>query len=294
MNLILFDSADEARHLAPGDPRLRHLREVLRLRPGQVCHVGILDGPRGKATLERDDPVNGMSFSLQWEPDQPPDFPLRLLLGLPRPQTARHLLRELTSLGARELSFFTADRGEPGYATSSLWLSDEWKRWRRQGAEQAYTTRLPPVNHSASLEAAIAAIPDHAVRLALDPYEPARPLREALGRDSPNPEADHRAAPTSFLHASAGPPKDSLDRAGRDPDTTGETDDETPPPPLTLAIGPERGWSQPERDTLRQAGFSLAHLGPRILRMETACIVAFAQIAAARGWFDPKHLAPGT
>ncbi len=54
--------------------------------------------------------------------------------------------------------------------------------------------------------------------------------------------------------------------------------------PVVLALGNERGWSAAERDLLRRDGFRLVHLGSRILRMETACAVGFAVIAAKRNW----------
>jgi 16S rRNA (uracil1498-N3)-methyltransferase len=50
--------------------------------------------------------------------------------------------------------------------------------------------------------------------------------------------------------------------------------------PLTLAFGPERGWSAAERDLLRSAGFGLAHLGTRVLRTETAVVAALAVVKA--------------
>lgn len=59
------------------------------------------------------------------------------------------------------------------------------------------------------------------------------------------------------------------------------------PPPLALAFGPERGWSAAERDRLRSAGFELAHLGPRVLRTETAVVAALA-IAKAGPWLTPR------
>jgi 16S rRNA (uracil1498-N3)-methyltransferase len=49
-----------------------------------------------------------------------------------------------------------------------------------------------------------------------------------------------------------------------------------PRPPLTLALGGERGWSARERERLRETGFSLRSLGPRVLRVETAVTVALA------------------
>jgi 16S rRNA (uracil1498-N3)-methyltransferase len=40
--------------------------------------------------------------------------------------------------------------------------------------------------------------------------------------------------------------------------------------PVTLAIGPEGGWIEPELESLHRAGFTSVDLGPRILRTETA------------------------
>ena len=50
-----------------------------------------------------------------------------------------------------------------------------------------------------------------------------------------------------------------------------------------LAIGPERGWSDGERATLRAAGFDLLHLGDRVLRVEAAAIVGGALLLSALG-----------
>ncbi|HEY9248909.1 MAG TPA: 16S rRNA (uracil(1498)-N(3))-methyltransferase, partial [Rariglobus sp.] len=48
-----------------------------------------------------------------------------------------------------------------------------------------------------------------------------------------------------------------------------------------LALGPERGFGPADRDALRAAGFTLAHLGSRVLRVETAVVAALA-ITCAR------------
>jgi 16S rRNA (uracil1498-N3)-methyltransferase len=46
--------------------------------------------------------------------------------------------------------------------------------------------------------------------------------------------------------------------------------------PLTLAIGPEGGWTAGELDSFRQAGWQSASLGALVLRAETAAIAALA------------------
>ena len=43
---------------------------------------------------------------------------------------------------------------------------------------------------------------------------------------------------------------------------------------IFLAVGAERGWSGDERNQLRENGFTLKHLGKRILRVETAVVAA--------------------
>ena len=51
--------------------------------------------------------------------------------------------------------------------------------------------------------------------------------------------------------------------------------------PRVLAIGPERGWSVEELARLRAERFCGVHLGPRILRAETACLVALGRCVGA-------------
>jgi len=45
-----------------------------------------------------------------------------------------------------------------------------------------------------------------------------------------------------------------------------------------LAIGPERGWSDRERDLFLKAGFKRLSMGERALRTETACVAAAALV----------------
>jgi len=46
--------------------------------------------------------------------------------------------------------------------------------------------------------------------------------------------------------------------------------------PLVLAVGPERGWSDRERDLFEQKGFLRLSMGERALRTDTACVAAAA------------------
>jgi RsmE family RNA methyltransferase len=239
VNLILFEPDELARPLPRGDRRAAHLLEVLRRRAGDTFDAGLVNGPRGQGTV-RSIGTEALGLSFAWGEEPPPLAPVVLVIGLPRPQTARKLLQEAAALGVRALHFAATAKGEPGYAGSVLWRSGEWRRHLVAGAEQAFDTRLPETSHGRPLEAVLAALEEGAVRVALDNYE----APQALG-------------------ALALPARPSA---------------------VVLALGPERGWSAAERDLLRARGFAFAHLGPRVLRAETAAVAAVAIVKSRLGW----------
>jgi 16S rRNA (uracil1498-N3)-methyltransferase len=92
------------------------------------------------------------------------------------------------------------------------------------------------------------------------------------------------AVPTALADAVRNLPADALKltldpRAERSPRTWQAPASQA----LTIAIGPEGGWSPRDRDTLRAAGFEGLRLGPRILRTETAGMAAIAVLQAGFG-----------
>jgi 16S rRNA (uracil1498-N3)-methyltransferase len=62
--------------------------------------------------------------------------------------------------------------------------------------------------------------------------------------------------------------------------------------PLLLLVGPAGGFEPAETAALREAGFSAASLGPRILRAETAALAAVAIAQAAWGDLGPGARRP--
>jgi len=68
-----------------------------------------------------------------------------------------------------------------------------------------------------------------------------------------------------------------------DPEAGGSIRAIEPEGVVTIAIGPEGGWSERELELLRVAGFGGLRLGPRVLRTETAGLAAIAALQALRG-----------
>jgi RsmE family RNA methyltransferase len=169
VNLILLEPAEIGRPLPRSDRRVLHLLSVLHRTVGDTCDAGLVNGPRGKATLVA---VDEASITLAFTPGAipPPPAPITLVIGLPRPQTARDVLRDATTLGVAALHFVLTEKSERSYADSSLWQSHEWRRHALLGAEQAFDTRIPDVAAGSALAATLATL-SSPVRLALDNYE---------------------------------------------------------------------------------------------------------------------------
>lgn len=170
MNIILFHHSEVESRLSRRDARASHILKVLRLTVGQSFDAGIFDGPIGKGTLVAVE-TDSLILSFVWANVPPPPYPVHLLIGLPRPQTARDILRDATTLGVASLSFFRSDRGESGYANSTLWKSGEYKNCVINGAAQAFCTQLPRISYGCTLSETIRALPQEMIRLALDNYE---------------------------------------------------------------------------------------------------------------------------
>jgi RsmE family RNA methyltransferase len=170
VNIILFFPAEVELPLSRRDPRARHIVEVLRRKPGDTFDVGLINGPRGKATVQSMTAAT-LALSYIWGNPPSPLSPIHLLIGQPRPQTARDILREGAALGVAAMDFVQTERMERGYAQSSLWLARGWESLLVAGAAQAFSTRLPTVHHGRSLGESIAALPPGYARIALDNYE---------------------------------------------------------------------------------------------------------------------------
>jgi 16S rRNA (uracil1498-N3)-methyltransferase len=55
---------------------------------------------------------------------------------------------------------------------------------------------------------------------------------------------------------------------------------------IALLVGPEGGWEDAEVEAALRAGFTSVSIGPRVLRVETAAMVAVALAQAAAGGLD--------
>ena len=243
MNLVLINKEESVQGIPIEDPRAVHLTQTVGLQLNKTFFVGIRNEFRGLATVKE---INQrILFTVEWEKEKQSRLPLDLLVGLPRPQTAKKILYDAASLGINKIVFFVSEKGDPGYLSSSLWKNNEWEDSLLRGAEQACSSLIPEVTHVDSIEDGIKLIKPQTWRVALDPYTAKDSLKSNAGKFSWG----------------------------------------------TLAIGPERGWSDSERIILKSSDFNFYHLGDRILRVETACTGGSAiMLSELNAWQPHRHL----
>ncbi len=242
-----------------------HVLEVLRRREGEVFDAGVVNGPRGKAVV-RHIAAGHLELIFNWGKEPSPLPPLTLIMGLPRPQTARKILNEAATFGVTGLHFVATERSDPNYAASTLWSSGEWRRHLLAGAAQAFDTRIPEVTWTWSLPEAIC----ESGRGGLTGFHDSS-LRAHNSPDGNSVLSPNDASPLLIA-------LDNYEASVR----LGAVELE-PSRGVCLALGPERGWGGNDRSVLRKNGFLLAHLGERVLRAETAVIAALGIVAARQG-----------
>lgn len=254
MNLILFDQAFETIELSGEDSRARHILSVLKIKEGGVFYIGFVNGPRALAKLVSRNNEGAIKLVVVDIEPAPKCLPIDLLIAVPRPHTAKRILYEAASIGVRSLNFFTAQKTEPSYLKSRLWEQGHFKERLHLGAEQSFATHIPEVLLFKQLDSAIEHFSGRDDLIALDNYGAKKSLGQVMQKESK---------------------------------TTSNQKDLRQ---CALAFGPEGGFTDYERAQLQDKHWFLAHLGPRVLRLETAVLAASAIASEQfKFWEEPTQ-----
>jgi RsmE family RNA methyltransferase len=270
VNLLILEKGEAGKPLPRSDRRYEHVKKVLRKKVGDLVEAGIAtDEPFGEAplavgaakVLSLDE--GGLVLGYEGASEPEPLAPIRLILGFPRPIQATRIFKDLVSVGVADLELTGTELGEKSYLESSFFSSKEYRRPLLDGAEQAANPRLPRVRQYWSLARCLDGL-----------SAAARP--GPAGADAAEP--DWAGGLFIALHPAEGAPNlGALLASGKL--STRSVDSL----PITLAIGSERGWTPGEVELLKESGFTVAGLGRRILKTETAALAASALALAAMG-----------
>ncbi|MDR3355726.1 MAG: RsmE family RNA methyltransferase [Spirochaetaceae bacterium] len=243
MNLILFEEAETENPLKKRDARTVHLLKTLHKKEGDEFDAGILGGKLGKGRIEAFTGEGGVVFSLCLTVSPPPRLPVTVAAGFPRPIQTRRLLRDLSNMGVRAIHLVSCELGDRNYLKTTLLSGGGARAALIEGAVQARDTALPELDVFSSVKDWLDKLP---------------------------PEGGISVGGLARIACDNVEPDGTF---GEEPPGTG---------PFTLAVGPERGWSDRERRRLADAGFRRLSLGCRALRTETACVAAVSALATAQ------------
>ena len=256
--------------LPSGDPRTIHIRGHVQAECGDMVRAGIVDAGAtnaAKVTWLADDAMRlelGEAAHLLCPMPDSRRPRLDVLLAMPRPAAFARLLPMLSSMGIGTLWLTQAERVENNYFSSHL---------------------LKVGNEHLVREALLAGL-EQSGDTALPRFKLRRNLKKLLT------SGDLEASDTGGTGAGSAPlvklacHPERLESTLSDISAYGDSelcvrrigDVELPPNArLLLAVGPERGWEEPEElDLLVSQGFQLVTLGPRTLRTDVATIAMLA------------------
>jgi 16S rRNA (uracil1498-N3)-methyltransferase len=237
----------EGRAVVEGEPH-RHLSRVLRARAGD--RVTLFDGRGGEADAEVvsiERDRTLLALGARRQIAAPAGPRIVLLQSLARGDRMDWIIQKTTELGVHEIVPVAAGRSVARLpAADAAPRRARWEKIAQEAARQCGRADVPAI------------------------AEP-RPLAEAIANPDGGVEHDHLRL--TLWEASRGRP---LRAAVADP----------LPAIVTLLVGPEGGFSEEEVAAAAKSGFEIVGLGPRILRVETAAIVAVAVVQFAAGALD--------
>lgn len=169
-------------------------------------------------------------LEVSFERDPPPALPVTLILALPRPKALRRIIRNVTVLGAKRIHLINAWKVEKSYWQSPLLSPENIREQLTLGLEQAVDTVMPKVS--------------------------LHPLFKPFVEDELSDISKNTL--TYVAHPGADNPA---------PPTNPQADNK---PAITLAVGPEGGFTPYEIEKFEEVGFLPISLGPRILNVEVA------------------------
>ena len=224
------------RNLPRRDERTIHLLKVLHKKPGDEFEAGILGGKKGTGRIVKINLDGSIFVTVQATEPPPQRLRLRMAVSFVRPIQLRRIFRDLSSIGVSAVDLVGADMGEKSYRDTKLLLNGGAQAAFVEGAVQARDTRIPEFKIYDNIESWLKDYPWGKTD---------NRIPQLIAADNVRPEG-------SFFNLSV---------------TTR---------PIVVAVGPERGWSDRERDLFEKAGFLRLSIGERALRTDTACTAAAA------------------
>jgi len=231
-------------------PSAHHLRDVLRVRPGESVVVCGADGVELSCVVVGTD-ADGVQLHVasRRTADAEPPYDAILLQGLAKGDRMDFLIQKSVELGVARIVPFTSSRCVVRLGREEgVRKAERWSRIAEEAAKQSGRSRIPPVDPPVSFEEALAIA--RAADLRFLPWEGEKT------RNLWNFRENHENRLTVS----------EVTESGRRPT-------------IAFLIGPEGGFSPEEAGEALAEGIPTITLGRRILRTETAGPAVLAQLS---------------
>ncbi len=221
--------------------RARSVIEAHELKPGIEIAAGLLGGDLGQARIKQVVP-DEVSLELECLRPPPDREKVSLVVAVPRPQTVKKILQLAGCLGLEEVCFVGSDNSVKSYLQSKSLKAACVEEEVLKGLEQGGDTIMP------------------IVKVFLNVTEYFEELDKSHEENTFRLIADTRDA--SRLVDIARERRDLANKW------------------KIIAIGPESGWAEHERQRFNKRGFCSVSLGKRMLRVDTAACFLLGQMSA--------------
>lgn len=193
MNICLFSPEEILNPLDIQDERAQHILKILHKKEGESFSAGIIGNQAGTAVIKKISVEEKKSsdgkkifkggkiyFDFKPESDGKKLYPLKMIIGFPRPIQLKRLLRDMASLGVQEVHLTGTELGEKSYLKSDLATKGEAEKFLLDGSVQAGSTQIPKLFIHQTLKNCLEQIDLEGKLLALDNIEPSQSLSCAL------------------------------------------------------------------------------------------------------------------
>src|SRR5271157_2794244 len=266
-----------------------HLSRTLRARVGQEFEVACGDRVRRATVASVSD--DRVEFALGEEVTASAVVPITLLLAIFKFDRMEWAIEKCTELNVSRIIPVVARRTEKHLALAAGKRVERWRRIAREAAEQSRRASPPEISQPVELADGLEQFRDYSTSAvipsedvdplhAVSPSEDFDPLHVVIPTEDFSPP--HAVIPTEDFSPSGGicgSPERNLRIVLAETEreaTLSEVLRAHNVKALSLAVGPEGGWTADELRLFNQSQWIAASLGETILRAETAAIAALA------------------
>jgi 16S rRNA (uracil1498-N3)-methyltransferase len=234
-------SINDQQFIIGGEDR-HHIINVMRMQIGDriICVDSI--GKIAECKIAEVTEQQVVASIILWK-EETPELPIQITIasGLPKGDKLEWIIQKGTELGAHKFLPFAAARSVVKWDEKKAAKKVErWQKIAKEAAEQSHRALIPEISNPVNLKALLQESNQYDYKLVAF-------------------EDESRSGETSVFSSTLQKIKE------------GES--------LLMIFGPEGGLAQEEIKLLKENGFLLCGLGPRILRTETAPLYALAAVS---------------